>query len=109
MTDNRKLYFIQNFGENVAKLRREKNIKQEVLAEYVGISKNAISKIEQGTSYPTFANLDKIAEFFKATPTQLFGTEQEKQLEIVSQLMIDIPEKDLEISRETKKCKCIWH
>ncbi|MCJ1980463.1 MULTISPECIES: hypothetical protein [Streptococcaceae] len=35
--------------------------------------------------------------------------EQEKQLEIVSQLMIDIPEKDLEISRETKKCKCIWH
>ena len=28
MTDNRKLYFIQNFGNNVAKLRKEKNIKQ---------------------------------------------------------------------------------
>ena len=82
MTDNRKLYFIQNFGNNVAKLRKEKNIKQETLAEYVGISKNAISKIEQGTSYPSFANLDKIAEFFKTTPTQLFGTELEIQLEI---------------------------
>ena len=82
MADNRKLYFIQNFGNNVAKLRKEKNIKQETLAEYVGISKNAISKIEQGTSYPSFANLDKIAEFFKTTPTQLFGTELEIQLEI---------------------------
>ena len=81
MTDNRKLYFIQNFGNNVARLRKEKNIKQETLAEYVGISKNAISKIEQGTSYPSFANLDKIAEFFKTTPTQLFGTELEIQLE----------------------------
>ena len=92
MTDNRKLYFIQNFGNNVAKLRKEKNIKQEALAEYVGISKNAISKIEQGTSYPSFANLDKIAEFFKTTPTQLFGTELEIQLEI-SEKNIDEYEK----------------
>ena len=92
MADNRKLYFIQNFGNNVAKLRKEKNIKQETLAEYVGISKNAISKIEQGTSYPSFANLDKIAEFFKTTPTQLFGTELEIQLEI-SEKNIDEYEK----------------
>ena len=92
MADNRKLYFIQNFGNNVAKLRKEKNIKQEALAEYVGISKNAISKIEQGTSYPSFANLDKIAEFFKTTPTQLFGTELEIQLEI-SEKNIDEYEK----------------
>ncbi len=26
--------------------------------------------------YPTFANLDKIAEYFNATPTQLFGTKE---------------------------------
>ena len=102
MTDNRKLYFIQNFGENVAKLRREKNIKQEVLAEYVGISKNAISKIEQGTSYPTFANLDKIAEFFKATPTQLFGTEQEKQLEISADNIDEYQKKAHEILQANK-------
>lgn len=102
MTDNRKLYFIQNFGDNVAKLRKEKNIKQEVLAEYVGISKNAISKIEQGTSYPTFANLDKIAEFFKATPTQLFGTEQEKQLEISADNIDEYQKKAHEILQANK-------
>lgn len=32
-------------------------------------------------SYPTFATLDKIAEFFKATPVQLFGTSQNIELE----------------------------
>ena len=34
-------------------------------------------------SYPTFANLDKIAEYFNATPTQLFGTSKEIELERV--------------------------
>ena len=73
---------IENFGKNISNLRREKNVSQEELAEYVGVGKAAISKIELGTSYPTFANLEKIAQYFDATPTQLFGTELEIQLEI---------------------------
>lgn len=73
---------IENFGKNISNLRREKNVSQEELAEYVGVGKAAISKIELGTSFPTFANLEKIAQYFDATPTQLFGTELEIQLEI---------------------------
>ena len=73
---------IENFGKNISNLRREKNVSQEELAEHVGVGKAAISKIELGTSYPTFANLERIAQYFNATPTQLFGTELEIQLEI---------------------------
>ena len=73
---------IENFGKNISNLRREKNVSQEELAEYVGVGKAAISKIELGTSFPTFANLERIAQYFEATPTQLFGTELEIQLEI---------------------------
>lgn len=73
---------IENFGKNISNLRREKNVSQEELAEYVGVGKAAISKIELGTSFPTFANLERIAQYFNATPTQLFGTELEIQLEI---------------------------
>ena len=40
-----------------------------------------ISDYEKQKSYPTFANLDKIAEYFNATPTQLFGTSKEIELE----------------------------
>jgi transcriptional regulator, cro/CI family len=74
-------YFIHNFGKNVANLRKERGLTQEELAEAIGLKKAAISKLEVGTTYPTFANLDKIAEFFKATPNQLFGTSQEIELE----------------------------
>ena len=39
------------------------------------------SLITKNKSYPTFTNLDKIAEYFNATPTQLFGTSKEIELE----------------------------
>lgn len=38
---------IENFGKNISNLRR-KNVSQEELAEYVGVGKAAISKIELG-------------------------------------------------------------
>ena len=75
-------FMIENFGKNISNLRRKKNVSQEELAEYVGVGKAAISKIELGTSFPTFSNLDKIARYFNATATQLFGSELEIQLEI---------------------------
>ena len=33
-----------------------------LFAEVIGVKKTTISKIELGTSYPTFANLDEIKE-----------------------------------------------
>lgn len=74
-------YLIQNFGKNVAQLRKKKGVTQAELAEVIGVKKAAISKIELGTSYPTFANLDKIARYFKATPNELFGTSTDIELE----------------------------
>ncbi|WP_449449213.1 helix-turn-helix domain-containing protein [Streptococcus suis] len=74
-------FFIHNFGKNLSRLRKEKGLTQDELAQIIGVQKAAISKIESGTSYPTFANLDKIAEFFNVTPNQLFGTPTQIELE----------------------------
>ncbi|WP_449460397.1 helix-turn-helix domain-containing protein [Streptococcus suis] len=74
-------FFIHNFGKNLSRLRKEKGLTQDELAQIIGVQKAAISKIESGTSYPTFSNLDKIAEFFNATPNQLFGTPTQIELE----------------------------
>ena len=65
----------------MARLRIEKGVSQTQLAEDLGIGKQSISDYEKQKSYPTFANLDKIAEYFNATPTQLFGTSKEIELE----------------------------
>lgn len=73
---------IENFGKNLTKLRKEKNISQVELANELGIGKQSISDYEKQKTYPTFTNLEKIAVFFDATPTQIFGTSQEQELEI---------------------------
>lgn len=38
-------YLIQNFGKNVAQLRKKKGITQAELAEVIGVKKAAISKL----------------------------------------------------------------
>ncbi|HAP3762123.1 TPA: helix-turn-helix transcriptional regulator [Enterococcus faecalis] len=68
---------IENFGKNVARLRKEHGYSQEQLAKEIEVNRQTISNIERGARYPTFETLEKIAKLFKATPTQLFGTPKE--------------------------------
>lgn len=42
----------EKIGKFIAKLRKEKNITQEQLAEKMGVSINAVSKLERGISFP---------------------------------------------------------
>ncbi|MDV5987558.1 helix-turn-helix transcriptional regulator [Streptococcus canis] len=72
---------IENFAPNLIKLRKQKGLSQKELAQNIGVSSQTISNIENQSAYPTFTNLEKIAQFFNATPTQLFGTTQEIELE----------------------------
>lgn len=68
---------IENFGGNIARLRKEFNMSQTELAEKIGVQKQTISNIERGNRYPTFETMEKIAQVFHATPIQLFGTPKE--------------------------------
>ncbi|MTD40380.1 helix-turn-helix domain-containing protein [Erwinia sp. CPCC 100877] len=68
---------IENFSKNVSRLRKEFGYSQEELAKKIDVNRQTISNIERGTRYPTFETLEKIAQVFKATPTQLFGTQKE--------------------------------
>jgi len=68
---------IENFGKNVARLRKEKSMSQEELAEKLSVTKQTVSNIERGVRYPTFEALGKIADIFEAGPMDLFGTLKE--------------------------------
>ncbi len=63
---------IENIGKNILQLRKEKGIKQEELANFVGISTQAVSKWENG-GVPDTQLLPKIADFFKVSIDSLFG------------------------------------
>ncbi|APH20379.1 helix-turn-helix domain-containing protein [Clostridium botulinum] len=54
-------------GEVIYRLRKEKAITQEQLANFVGVSTAAVSKWESGASYPDITLLPVIAAFFNVT------------------------------------------
>ena len=55
-------------GEQIRAAREQKNLSQEELAEYMGVSRQAVSKWENGASVPHGANRSKLAEFLGLEP-----------------------------------------
>ncbi len=64
------------FGENIKKLRKEKELTQETLAEFLGVSFQAVSKWERGETYPDITMLPVIASFFNVTIDDLLGVDK---------------------------------
>ena len=53
-----------NFGENLKHLRKLKKLSQEVLAEKVGVSRQSVSKWENGEAYPEMSNILALCSIF---------------------------------------------
>ncbi len=69
------------FGENLKKLRKEKELTQETLAHFLGVSFQAVSKWERNESYPDITMLPIIASFFDITTDELLGVDKFKKEE----------------------------
>lgn len=67
------------FGENLKRLRKEKELTQEALAGFLGITYQSISKWERGESYPDITMLPAVASFFGVTVDNLLGVDKFKQ------------------------------
>lgn len=73
-------------GEKIKTLRKQKNISQEVLAQYLGVTFQAVSKWENGTTMPDVATIPAIASFFGVSTDELFEFnlyETQKQVEAI--------------------------
>jgi transcriptional regulator with XRE-family HTH domain len=64
-------------GEVIKKLRKDKGMTQEDLAQYVGVSTPAISKWESGTTYPDITILPILANLFEVTTDNLLNYKAE--------------------------------
>lgn len=65
-----------NLGEKLKSLRKEKNLSQEKLANYLNVSFQAVSKWENATTYPDIELLPEIARFFGITVDELLQAEK---------------------------------
>ena len=55
------------FSDNIKRLRKEKNVTQEKMAEVLGISSQSVSRWELGICYPDLELLPAIANYFGTT------------------------------------------
>lgn len=70
-----------SFGSRLKELREQKHLKQQELAEVLGVKNTAVSNYELGISSPKEEIMFKIFEFFNVTPNYMFQDEVKVKLD----------------------------
>lgn len=76
-------------GENIKKIRKERNITQEQLAEKLGVTFQSVSRWENGVCYPDMELLPEIANVFNVTTDMLLRTDDLKNFRQYQKLTKD--------------------
>lgn len=76
-------------GMNIKQLRQEKHIKQETLADAIGVSAQAVSKWETGASDPDIALLPQIAGYFGVAIDELFEVPRAEHMKRIQNMIWD--------------------
>ena len=83
------------FGDQILQLRKKEGLSQEEFAYRIGVSRQIVSRWENGVAIPRTTKVKTICDEFNVTPNSLFGTTDSKDY-------ID-NEKDENESKEKKK------
>lgn len=82
--------FEKLFGKNVKKYRKAKGLSQERLAEMLGVTPEAVSKIETGKRFVTSDTLTKIVNALEIEPHELFLFENSKSTKVIYNNLLKI-------------------
>ena len=75
-----------NLGKNIKKLRTQKNMTQEDLADLLNTTAKSVSRWESEVTYPDITMLPLIANIFEVTVDELLDVEKVKQDEYLEEL-----------------------
>ena len=79
-----------NIGGNLRKLRHDKGITQEQLAEIFGVSAQAVSRWENDSAHPDIELLPGLAIFFNTTVDAIIGMEDIRKDETLCKIHTEI-------------------
>ena len=79
-------------GSNIKKLRRERDITQEQLAEFLHLTPSAISQWETDRVLPDIQYLPKLAHLFKVSSDEILGINMEANDEEINRIYQEVRE-----------------
>ncbi len=65
----------ETMGQIIRRLRKERNLTQEELAQQLNVTSQAVSRWENGTGMPDISQIVPLSNVFGVTTDVLFGTE----------------------------------
>lgn len=74
-----------SFAENLRKLRKDKQLSQEKLAEMLDVSRQAVSKWEQGIGYPEAEKLLLLSDLLDISLDDLMSTDKSAKIKYWNQ------------------------
>lgn len=67
-----------NYGERLKRLREDKKLSQQQLADRLNINRSTYARYELGQTQPDYETLQRLADFYGVSVDYLFGRENKK-------------------------------
>ena len=79
-----------NIGNQIKALRLRRGVTQEAMAQHFGITSQAVSKWECGTSVPDIAMLPDLSAYFGVSIDELFALSDEVRMDRIQNMLWDV-------------------
>ncbi len=96
----------QEFGKKIKRMRLNRGLTQEELAEAVDLSQRAMSGIETGENFASAETIDKLVSALDTTLEELFST---NHLKVQEDLRQEIDEKLNSINGDNEKLIIVYN
>lgn len=95
--------------ERLTQLRKARGLSQNDLAEKLNVSRQAISRWEQGTAVPSSDNLIYLSRLYGITLDELvYGIEQKEKIEAEEAAEIPVPEETDRVKTQKRPWYKLW-
>ena len=95
---------MSKFANRLRELRKEKNVNQQKLSNYLGYGYTAIANYESGRNEPSIDTICKIADYFDVTVDYLIGHEDNpKRVDAISKAEAELILNYRNINREDQR------
>jgi len=90
------------FGDNLKTIRKSNKISQEQLAEKVGVSRQSVSKWENGEAYPEMHNILQLCKIFNCKINDLVHTEMSDISSLDEEIIMNVVKFNQEKQKQVK-------